>query len=298
MNTHKILTFFIGMLILFTGCQSNQDIIPSKKIENTLFEKYPDAVNLEWDVADGFWVGEFRNEGFHYKAWFTTDAKWLMSEISDLIYEKNLPEEIIYDFETNRQCSKSQIENIYKVEYAEIEPRYLIEIEREGTPVYMFYLRKGDLFKEVKNSWQNKPIVIPQEILSYIAKKHDPETTIYDATTDSQPIKIKVFEKRYKTICFDTPDEWIATYWEVDYNDITEAALETFYKLTGEKEADKQYKILYSTTAQEKNDSVNSQKVSFLKEECTRAYVFKYGDKRHILIDEYGNEIKESQIPL
>lgn len=264
------------------------------EIENALYEIYNDASSLEWQKIDGFWVGEFRysDNSFRAKAWFDQAGKWQMTETTELTY-KLLPEEIINDFENNRNCTKENILNIYRVEFADVETRYILEVEKSGSVFFLFYRRKGDLLKIEEDSWTNKPIVIEEGIKKYLAENHE-TGVIIDADLSSTPLKVEIFENSNKTVCFKKPTQWIATYWEVKSTDITEAALKAFYEITGKKEADKQFKLIYNADI----DTLASATMVNAIEEYPRAFLFLFNNGEKICIDEYGNEITEIIFPI
>lgn len=234
---------YICIVLLLISCNKESTFYVSEEVESTFNSMYPDAQSLEWEMIDGYVVGEFRNEGYYCKAWFHSDGKWLMTETSDLNYDK-LSSIIRHNFEL--RYSTKYIEDVYKVEFSSIEARYVIEIEVDNISSYLFYIKSGEFFKQVDGSWNNRPIVIHQEILNYIYSNHE-NSYIIDATMYSYPIKIRINDKNIdRIVCFNSPTQWLATYWDVAESDVSSPAQKKLTQLlqTGDK-VTKIYKMLY-----------------------------------------------------
>lgn len=296
MKTNKIIPFILGIL-LFVSCNSKKDIDVDQDVENAFFQQYEDATSLEWDIVENkYWVAEFRNDGSYCRAWYNNNAQWLMTETNELLFDKDLPEEIVYDFTNNRKCAKDNIINICKVEFSDVETRYVIEVNKDNSGFYLFYRRKGELFKTIQNYWDNRPIIITQEISDYIREKHDQETSIIDADLKDNPRKVEIYEKKYKTICFDSFSEWLATYWEIEIDEVPELVQKALSDLAGEKEVDGQFRLIYNASP-ETNTQTARKNVS-INLEYPRLYVFKLKNGTCIYMNEHGEEVQESTIQL
>lgn len=247
---HKVLLplLLIQILAFFNACDSDEDIEIEQAVKDALYARYPDASCLEWEVIDGYMVGEFRSGGFYCKAWFSIDGGWYMTETEDLVYSRDLPEEVRSTVEKTGYNTKN-ISSIYKVDFPDIETRYIIKFDNNRSDLYAIFRKSGDLIKEVNDDWDNKPIVIPEEILSFIENEYDGEAIIYDADITSEFTNINiVYEKKLRVVCFDSALSWVGTYWDIPAKEvISPVILSTLYRITGRKDdGDIRYQLEYN----------------------------------------------------
>lgn len=245
MQLRRFFPYIIGLMgILFSlsACNSNPKIKVSADIENALYDKYKDRdiSSLEWRLVDGFFVGEFRMDGYHCKAWFDAEGEWHMTETTDIIY-KDLPKDVRVTFESG---DNGKARESYKVEFSSVETRYIIETKKS----FFFYRSNGEQFKKVDGFWANRPIVIDGEILRFIVKNCDPVTSIIDADMHSTPIRVNIHEgeghdDRYKIIYFDTPVMWLATVWKIQVSEVPAGVLKAVKELISESNWDSVYRV-------------------------------------------------------
>ncbi|NDV45566.1 hypothetical protein D0T49_00670 [Paludibacter sp. 221] len=295
MKTTKIITILtIGILLLFTSCNSDSKFYVTPEIEDALFDKYPDALYLEWDIIDGYPVGSFRKDGLFCRAWFAANGKWLMTETE--LNSKNYPEEIVPIVENKY----GKIRNVMRVDFMEanpkIEPRYVFEVETGNKISNLFFRRNGDLFKKTDTDWENRPLEIDEDILLYLQSNcNNDETVIVDADIHAEPLCIEVYEKKYKTICFDSHKEWLATYWEMSEKEkVPTVVLNALLEKTEGEHPNERYQMEYHIPLYNHKNA----KMYTTSEEKTLVYVFKFNDNPTLYIDEFGKEIKVAEIPL
>lgn len=303
MKTKHFTTLFIGLvgsLFFFSACNSESQIKVPDEIETALYEKYKDysITSLEWSLEDNFFVGEYRRsktgESYYCKSWFDANGKWLMTETMDFACDNDLLSKVIQNF-VDSGYSKSNIIEIYEVDFSEVERRYLIQTKEKT----FFYRSNGYLFKCENSNWENRPIVIDSRILNYISENFESTTTIIDADMKSAPLSVDIFEERYKTVCFDSPTQWLATFWRIPSSEKTpDVAKEALAEITGGKTPSERYQMEYFFP-QDMLMNFRS-KNSFTSEENKKiVYIFKFSDgvTNTVYIDESGQEIKPSDIP-
>ena len=90
------MTIFASLLLAgfaFTSCDDDNDnYTPDEKIVNVLYEKYPNAQRIDWELQHDHYVADFYDNNIEKEAWFNTKGEWVMTE-SDILF-KNLPEAV------------------------------------------------------------------------------------------------------------------------------------------------------------------------------------------------------------
>ena len=108
------MTIFASLLLAgfaFTSCDDDNDnYTPDEKIVNVLYEKYPNAQRIDWELQHDHYVADFYDNNIEKEAWFNTKGEWVMTE-SDILF-KNLPEAVQTAF--NESDYKNwKIEDVY-----------------------------------------------------------------------------------------------------------------------------------------------------------------------------------------
>lgn len=213
--------------LLMAACNSDMQVKVPGNIEDALYDRYPDSDirALEWSLSDdGFFVAECRMDGYHCKVWFDASAHWYMTETSDLVY-RSLPDNVRRHFESTGLREREA----YRVDFDHVESRYVVEADR----AYCFYrMNNGEFIKRVDGEWQNRPIVISEDMLHTVGEKFGTQpVSIVDADTENSPLRLNLYEgevpdDRYRVMYFDTPAAWLATVWGVGLGEVPPAVLE------------------------------------------------------------------------
>ena len=299
MKTKNIIILFaglIGMSFLFSACNSEPKIKVPEEIEESLHNKYNDysISKVEWDLVENFFVGAYRRsktgKSNYCKSWFDTNGKWLMTEIMELVYDIDIPKTVVENFEQSGYAKNNVVE-ICEVEFSDgIVSRYVIKTRTNS----FLYRTNGELLKEIIGMWENRPIVIAVEILEFIKNNYDDSSIIVDADMKSTPLSVRIYEERYKTICFDSPTLWLATYWRISSSEkIPDAVIKT---LAG-KEPSERYYIEYHVPQESVLQNINTRNN---EENKKIIYAFKFSNATDttLFIEENGDEIEITDISL
>ena len=166
---------FLSLLVLAMGlafglyaCDKKDD---DKKVGVEVLkafeQKFPQAVQVDWDVEGRYCVAEFKdalpaigelstdgipaNTLFEFEAWFDNSANWLMTVI-DVPY-KILPQSVKQGFTTSNYGA-------WKVEDADLIQRngvdniYIIEVEQNDKERYLYFNKDGKLIQEKKSDFR------------------------------------------------------------------------------------------------------------------------------------------------
>ena len=90
------MTIFVSLLLAgfaFTSREDSDDnYTPDEKIVNVLYEKYPNAQRVDWELQHDHYVADFYDNNIEKEAWITTKGEWVMTE-SDILFN-NLPDAV------------------------------------------------------------------------------------------------------------------------------------------------------------------------------------------------------------
>ena len=149
MKTNLLLLFFLTFSsLVIASCNQTGKYRPDKKITDVFKAKYPKASKIEWEQKNGYFVAEFHENGIESEAWFDSSGKWSMTE-SNIKYSM-LPQAIRDHFEKSIYNTWKK-EDIDKIERADSEPIYIIEVEKNEQETDLYYTANGKLVKSVND---------------------------------------------------------------------------------------------------------------------------------------------------
>ena len=90
---------------------------------NVLYEKYPNAQRVDWELQRDHYVADFRDNNIEKEAWFNTKGEWVMTE-SDIPFE-DLPQAIQTAFGES-EYKDWRVDDVDMLERVEMETMYVI----------------------------------------------------------------------------------------------------------------------------------------------------------------------------
>ena len=165
---------FLSLLILAMGlafglyaCENKDD---DKKVSIEVLkafeQKFPQAVQIDWDVEGRYCVAEFKDalpdiSGltldsvpaatlFELEAWFDNAGNWKMTVV-DVPY-KLLPQIIKQGF-TSSNYGAWKVEDADVIQRNGVDNIYIIEVEQNNKERYLFFNKDGELTKETKKDF-------------------------------------------------------------------------------------------------------------------------------------------------
>ena len=125
------MTIFVSLLLAgfaFTSCDDSDDnYTPDEKIVNVLYEKYPNAQRVDWELQHDHYVADFYDNNIEKEAWITTKGEWVMTE-SDILFN-NLPDAVQTAFNES-EYKDWRVDDVDMLERIEMETVYVIEVEK------------------------------------------------------------------------------------------------------------------------------------------------------------------------
>ena len=220
------MTIFTSLLLAgfaFTSCDDDNDnYTPGEEIVNVLYEKYPNAQRVDWELQRDHYVADFRDNNIEKEAWFNTNGDWVMTA-SDLPFE-DLPQAIQTAFGES-EYKDWRVDDVDMLERVEMETMYVIEVEKGKQEFDLFYAEDGILIKAIEDLDNNyQPNTVPEVLKNFINNKY-PQATIVDIEIEKGITEIDILhENKAKELHFNSANEWLYTTWEVKEREIQEIA--------------------------------------------------------------------------
>ena len=220
------MTIFTSLLLAgfaFTSCDDDNDnYTPGEEIVNVLYEKYPNAQRVDWELQRNHYVADFRDNNIEKEAWFNTKGEWVMTE-SDIPFE-DLPQAIQTAFGES-EYKDWRVDDVDMLERVEMETMYVIEVEKGKQEFDLFYAEDGILIKAIEDLDNNyQPNTVPEVLKNFINNKY-PQATIVDIEIEKGITEIDILhENKAKELHFNWANEWLYTTWEVKEREIQEIA--------------------------------------------------------------------------
>jgi putative lipoprotein len=220
------MTIFTSLLLAgfaFTSCDDDNDnYTPGEEIVNVLYEKYPNAQRVDWELQRDHYVADFRDNNIEKEAWFNTKGEWVMTE-SDIPFE-DLPQAIQTAFGES-EYKDWRVDDVDMLERVEMETMYVIEVEKGKQEFDLFYAEDGILIKAIEDLDNNyQPNTVPEVLKNFINNKY-PQATIVDIEIGKGITEIDILhENKAKELHFNSANEWLYTTWEVKEREIQEIA--------------------------------------------------------------------------
>ena len=221
------MTIFASLLLAgftFTSCDDNDDnYTPDEKIVNVLYEKYPNAQRVDWELQHDHYVANFYDNNIEKEAWFNTKGEWVMTE-SDILFE-NLPKAIQTAFGES-EYKDWRVDDVDMLERVEMETMYVIEVEKSKQEFDLFYAEDGTLIKAVEDIDNNdyyQPNTVPEVLKNFINNNY-PQATIVDIEIEKGITEIDILhDNKAKELPFNNANE-LYTTWDVKEREIQEIA--------------------------------------------------------------------------
>ncbi|WP_270516607.1 PepSY-like domain-containing protein [Sanguibacteroides sp. AM78-02pH3A] len=217
-----ILILLLATTLTATSCDKDDDnnYRPNEKVIGTFNSKYPDAQHVEWEIKNNYNVAEFRNNGIKTETWINSSGIWYMTE-SDIPFE-SLPEAVKTSFNAS-EYAQWRKEDVDKVERADMETIYVIEVEQGNQEMDLYYTEDGNLFKAVPDNDSDNylPTSLPEEIKNFINQTYD-NAPIIDMEIELGFIEVEIWDNnRKKEVIFAAKDnKWQLTTWEIRENEV------------------------------------------------------------------------------
>lgn len=145
----KFVFAFIAVIatVLVVGCD---DYNAPTSLRKAFTERYPTAVDVEWEKKRGYAVADFHIPGQtgECEAWYTKSGEWVMTKF-DIRYSE-LPEAVRTAFE-NEYGAQTPVDDVERLERNTGQTIYFIEatvvVNGLLTDLYLDYSAEGELLR-------------------------------------------------------------------------------------------------------------------------------------------------------
>jgi len=219
----------LGLLIVlivgafgFISCNDDDDnYSPDQQIVSAFYEMYPDAKRVEWERKIGYFVADFKDNGKERDSWFDAAGKWVLTETE--IPVNDIPA-VIKEAINNTEYNGWHIDDADYLERIDMEPVYVIEVEKGDTEVDRTFSETGELLK-VSSGNNNNPSVptpVDQRIKEVVNAKY-PGAKILDIDFETNTIEVDVLKDNvYFEVILDKEYNWLRTEYELRWADVPE----------------------------------------------------------------------------
>lgn len=226
MKTKVFLFMLVCSVCGFVSCNDDDNYLPDDVVVRAFESKYPEAARVEWEVKGGYKVADFRIGTYDTEAWFQTNGEWIFTE-TDVRFDE-LPEAVKSSFSSGDYASW-RVDDVDKLERADAEVVYVIEVEQGNQDIDLYYSESGILVKAISDAVNNnyEPLSLSKEIIDEVSRMY-PGAPIYDFEREGVYIEVDILDgKVHKEVVFDNDGAWVYTEWEVRTSDVPEVVMAT-----------------------------------------------------------------------
>lgn len=208
----NLFALFLISMFLMTSCDDDDNYSPDLVITDAFHQMYPGATHIEWERKGEYYVVEFRHDGKEKDSWFDANGTWLLTETD--IPVSQLPQ-VIKDNIATTEYRDWRIEDVDYIERKDMDPVYVVEMERGDTDIDLVYSEEGVLLKVVNDYNSAYPEVVENRIIQIVNEKY-PGARILDIDRERNMIEVDLVNGGiYFEMFLDNQYNWIQTVYEI-----------------------------------------------------------------------------------
>lgn len=149
--------------IALTACSDDDDdkdrgIKVPESVEKALQQRYPEAIEVEWEQKMDYYVADCRLNGREANVWFDAYAIWCMTEV-DMTWD-GLPPAVQTSFMGSEYAGWER-DDYYMLIYSLAPLQYAIEVKQGKTKYQLFYSEDGELINKIDVTGKDDTIYPP-----------------------------------------------------------------------------------------------------------------------------------------
>lgn len=144
----QVLAMMFIAAMAFSACDDddkNDNIKAPDAVSKALKDKYPAAMDIEWERKGDYFVADCWMDGREMDVWYDVQATWKLTE-TDILWE-GLPPTVQTAFEGG-EYAQWRREDIDMLEYPVQPVQYVIEVENGNEEYQLFYAGDGNLLQK------------------------------------------------------------------------------------------------------------------------------------------------------
>lgn len=217
----KLSTVICLLAVLFSSCDKSEKA-PNDMVNSSFKRMYPDAKHIEWEVEEGYYVVEFRDNGYEKEAWFDRNYEWILTKTE---YERNVPE-IVKNAVKSTEYNSWRIEDVDFIEMRDRDSFYIVEVEKGESDIDLYFSASGEFIKVVQDEgdYHREIFSGPDnsslfEEVKKAFKLMYPEATRVEWELENNYYQADFYENGLeKETWFDQNASWVMTKTEYKYN--------------------------------------------------------------------------------
>lgn len=235
MKKYLFLFGAIAVALATISCSDDDDVVPSNsKVTDNFMTMYPNAQDISWGRALGYWVAEFNNVEpllqTDCTAWFDNDGEWYLTDTD--LPPTALPEAVQNAFEIGDYADWF-IDEIDMVERYNSQAVYVIEVDNdqaaEDAEIDLYYTPDGTLIKseEAGSSLDYRPVVLAEATKSYLSQNY-PEATIINLSSQIGLTEVDILDgQTFRALFFSKTGEWTLTESHITVAELPDSVMQT-----------------------------------------------------------------------
>ena len=224
----KLVLFFLSAMFIMTACDKDDDnFVPETIVRSAFNEMYPDAKRVEWENKLNYAVAEFNDNGKDVEVWFETGGIWLLTERD--INVSDLPEAVKQSINAGKYAGW-RIDEANYLERKDMEPVYVVDVEKGDNEVSLYYSVDGKLLKEVADGYYQQAVPTPvNPNITDIVSSQYPSAKIVEVDVEPNAIEVDLIEGNlYFTMILDKEYNWVQTEYDTEWTRVPDAVKVSF----------------------------------------------------------------------
>lgn len=228
----SIIACLTCLAVFLAGCKDDDNekpegIQPPDIITQAFNAKYPGITQVEWNVADNYYVADFENDSTSVDAWFSDNGTWMMEEAE--LRVTLIPDDIQNAIQQGAYASW-MVDDASIINRAGMGTVYKVEVKKNSQEVDLYYTEFGNLIKTVEDTDTNteQPIPIPAEVKTLMELTF-PGAILLDIIPNSSGYLLALLDKNiYKTSQLNKEYRWQNTTWEITEQQVPAIVMQGF----------------------------------------------------------------------
>lgn len=227
-NKLKLLLPLFAIFTLMACDKDDDHYRPDPAVTKSFNTMFPNASRVEWEYKNGYIVADFRDDKNDKDAWFDANGTWLLTE-TDLT-ASDIPSVV------KQAISKSiyadwRVEDASYVQRKDLEPVYVVEIEKGEAEMDLYYSAEGVLLKAVSENGDHQatPDPVNAKIVEAVNAKYAGarilEIDVKPSTIEVDLLKDNLFFE----MTLDREYKWLqTTYDDIAWSVVPQAVKSAF----------------------------------------------------------------------
>ncbi len=129
---------------IFIACDKSEKA-PNSTLDKNFSSMFPNAKHIEWEMEHGYYVAEFRDNGYDKEIWFDNSYSWVLTKTE---YERKVPD-AVKNAVNLTNYKDWRIDDADFIEMKDRNSFYIVEVEKGEAETDLYFSESGEFLKEV-----------------------------------------------------------------------------------------------------------------------------------------------------